>query len=187
MGDAETGIQRLSGKALKDGKEGWITTKGNAGTIYAEADSKKYFVEKEVELQDKFQSQGAKTLRKLEPGETFTLLEGPRGETAPPEHRIKVRCLSDGKLGWVTKKAGGMKNASTAYRCLAAVTLSDSRAGASIEGSKVLKEFQKGEVVELLEGPVEEGKELRIKVATKDGLVGWTTLKSEEGRRLFDM
>merc|ERR1712151_964478 len=91
--DPETGISRMPGKALQDGKEGWITTKGNAGTIYAEVDSKKYFVEKEADLQNKFESNTAKTIRKLEVGETFTLLEGPREEKVPPENRIKVRCL----------------------------------------------------------------------------------------------
>merc|ERR1712048_1451336 len=156
MGDAETGIQRLSGKALQDGKEGWITTKGNAGTIYAEADSKKYFVEKEVNLQNNFSSATSKLIRKLEVGETFTLLEGPREEKAPIENRIKVRCLSDGTVGWVSKKAATLKTASTSFRCTDKVQLSDSRAGTNVEGSKVLQELGRGWEVELIEGPVQE-------------------------------
>merc|ERR1712187_685167 len=184
--DEETGITRAPGKPLKGKKTGWITTKGNAGTVYAEADTKKYFVEKEAELEDRFASAGAKPVRKLEVGETFTLLEGPREEKAPPEYRMKVRCLKDGKEGWVSKTPTTVRAANSMYRCLQdKVALTDSRAGTNVEDSKVLKEFFKGEQVEILEGPVEEGKELRIKCVTKDGKVGWVTIKGEDGKDAF--
>eukprot|EP00401_Gymnodinium_catenatum_P034589 CAMPEP_0117540034 /NCGR_PEP_ID=MMETSP0784-20121206/43292_1 /TAXON_ID=39447 /ORGANISM="" /LENGTH=72 /DNA_ID=CAMNT_0005336679 /DNA_START=1 /DNA_END=215 /DNA_ORIENTATION=+ len=42
--DAGAGIARAKGKAVKDGREGWITTKGNAGTVFAEPASKFYSV-----------------------------------------------------------------------------------------------------------------------------------------------
>merc|ERR1712019_302690 len=100
--DAETGIARLPGKALQDGKEGWITTRGNAGTVYAEAATKYYSVKKEVELQKKFQSD-SESSRKMDIGETFQLLEGPRDEKAVPEVRAKVRCVKDGSIGWISK------------------------------------------------------------------------------------
>merc|ERR1712039_475247 len=67
--DSTTGVSRLPGKALKDGKEGWITIKGNAGTIYAEAATKYYAVKKEVELEKRFNT-GGESIRKLEVGET---------------------------------------------------------------------------------------------------------------------
>jgi len=44
-----------------------------------------------------------------------------------------------------------------------------------------LKELSKNEVVEIVTGPEGEGKELRMKVATKDGIIGWVTLKSRPG------
>merc|ERR1712187_1090022 len=99
----------------------------------------KYYVDKECDLQNNFPSAGAKTLRQMEVGETFQLLEGPKVEEAPEEYRIKVRCVGDGKMGWVTKKGGLLKTASTVYRCLDKAAMNDSMAG--IEGSKVLKEL----------------------------------------------
>merc|ERR1712176_326861 len=38
--DKEASVSRIEGKALKDGKSGWITLKGNAGTVYAEQTTK---------------------------------------------------------------------------------------------------------------------------------------------------
>merc|ERR1712151_453737 len=68
--DASTGVTRLPGKALSDGKEGWITLKGNAGTVYAEAAAKYYTVRKEVMMEKRFQSAGAagESIRQMEVG-----------------------------------------------------------------------------------------------------------------------
>merc|ERR1711953_1431175 len=63
--DTKTGVSRLPGKALKDGKEGWITMKGNAGTIYAEAAAKYYSVKKETQLEKKFGTAGAESIRTM--------------------------------------------------------------------------------------------------------------------------
>merc|ERR1712048_1340857 len=100
--DAASGVSRLPGKALQDGKVGWVTVKGNAGTAYVEAATKYYSVKKECKLEKRFQSAGAESIRTLEVGETFQLLEGPRDEKVQPETRAKVRCLSDGKEGWIS-------------------------------------------------------------------------------------
>merc|ERR1719174_2520109 len=89
-----TGICRVLGTAVKGGEVGWITTKGNAGTVFAEVVPKYYSVLKEVHA-NKAQAEGANTIRKLDVGETFKMLEGPREEKAHPEFRIKVRA-SDG-------------------------------------------------------------------------------------------
>merc|ERR1719356_1346291 len=181
--DSASGVWRLPGKALKDGKEGWLTTKGNAGTVYAEAMTKYYSVKKEAQLEKRFQSAGAEAIRTMEVGETFQLLEGPRDEKAAPETRVKVRCVSDGKVGWISKKAS-IKTWNPVYRCLDKVSLTDSRA--VLEESKVLRELLKGESVELLDGPFEEGKDIRIKCrATKDSVIGWVSMKSD-GKRLLD-
>merc|ERR1712151_204390 len=88
--DSSTGVSRVSGKALQDGKIGWVTLKGNAGTAYCEPATKYYSVKKEVALEKRFQSAGAE-IRKMDVGETFQLLEGPRDEKVQPEVRAKVR------------------------------------------------------------------------------------------------
>merc|ERR1719517_301498 len=50
-----TGVFRVQGKAVKSGEAGWITTKGNAGTVFAEAIPKYYSALKEMELCRNFQ------------------------------------------------------------------------------------------------------------------------------------
>merc|ERR1712151_153471 len=184
--DPSTGVSRLPGKALKDGKEGWITLKGNAGTMYAEAAPKQYSVKKETQLEKKFGTAGAESIRTMEVGETFQLIEGPREEKVQPEVRAKVRCFSDGKVGWISKRGGLVKVWNPTYKCLDKLPMHDMRAGAALEESKVVRELQKGESVEMVEGPFEDEKDIKMKCrSVKDGLVGWVTIKSA-GKRLLD-
>ena len=60
----EQGITRVKGKTSTDEKVGWITIKGNAGTVYAAASTKHYAVVKEVPLQ-KTNAANAPTVREL--------------------------------------------------------------------------------------------------------------------------
>merc|ERR1712080_192544 len=107
----DNGVCRVEMTALKDGKKGWITTKGNAGTVYAEPSAKSYSVTREVFLNKKFTSsdQPEDVVRTLETAERFQLLEGPREEQSMPEVRVKVRATNDGEVGWITKKADTVK------------------------------------------------------------------------------
>jgi len=185
--DTEAGIFRVCGKALKDGKQGWITTKGNAGTLYAEATSSYYCVQNKVDLQKRFQSDGAATdaVRSLEVGETFQVLEGPRHEKVTAESRVKVRAVSDNAMGWITKKSEVVKDWSSMYKCIVPTMVQDTRA--VTETTKSIRMLVKGEVFELLDGPHEEGKELRIMGrSSKDGVIGWVTLRGEDRKPRLD-
>merc|ERR1719221_1293401 len=178
-----SGISRVKGKALKTGEIGWITIQGNAGTVFAATIPKYYSVLKEVEANKKYQPEGAGVLRKLEVGETFQVLEGPKEEKAAPESRIKVRATSDGVEGWVSRN--GLKSWSADYKVLVSTPLQDTRGATEV--TKIIRELAKGEQFEYLEGPFEEGKELRLKGrAKKDGIIGWVTLKDEQGHRKLE-
>jgi len=52
----ETGVHRIRCKSLKDGQEGWITTKGNKGTVYAEETTKLFTLVHDVALNKSFES-----------------------------------------------------------------------------------------------------------------------------------
>merc|ERR1739848_864759 len=97
------GIARLEGTALKDGKEGWITTKGSAGTAYTKCDEGVYNVLQDVNI-TKMSNTDSPVVRKLEAGESLELLEGPKEDEPEEESRIKVRAASDKAVGWVTEK-----------------------------------------------------------------------------------
>jgi len=183
--EKEAGITRVKGKAVKDDKEGWVTCKGNAGTVYAEPSKKHWSIVQEQPLTKLFKSTGAvEEVRRLEAGEAVLLLEGPKEETFPAETRIKGRALSDGAIGWITLKGTTVKKWSPYYKVVVAGPAHDTKAA---EGAQVLRETNVGEVVEWLEGPVEEGKELRMKARLqKDGVVGWVSIRDAEGKRLMD-
>merc|ERR1711957_823574 len=109
--DKENGVFRVEGVAVKDDKKGWITTRGNRGSVFAVSQgntSKKYSATHEIDLQHEFRSaSGLK--RKLAAGETSSVCEGPREEKALPVKRIEVRALAGGETGWITSNAGVKK------------------------------------------------------------------------------
>merc|ERR1712137_1430915 len=97
----ESGIFRIQGKAVKSGEIGLVTTKGNAGTVFAEVVPKYFSVRRETQLNKRFE--GTDMVRKIDAGETFKVLEGPKVEKSAPESRIKVRVIGDGSEGWVSR------------------------------------------------------------------------------------
>merc|ERR1712183_1042703 len=102
--DAEAGLTRVQGKSLKDGKEGWITLKGNAGTIFAELTPNVYTVLKDVNVYKRHGGGSDDVVGKLAVGESFQVLEGPKQDKAEAERRIKVRASRDKAVGWVSDK-----------------------------------------------------------------------------------
>mmetsp|Transcript_140529 Transcript_140529/g.365619 ORF Transcript_140529/g.365619 Transcript_140529/m.365619 type:complete len:1956 (-) Transcript_140529:48-5915(-) len=184
--EKDAGITRVKGKSVKDEKVGWITIKGNAGTVYAEPSTKHYCILEDTPLSKKFASSsgGDDEIRVLAKGEAMHILEGPKEETFPPETRIKVKTLSDGGVGWITMKSDNVKPWTPYYKCTVIAPLHDQ---ALVEGATAVRDIEVGEALELLEGPTLEGSELRMKArAEKDGVVGWVTIKDGEGRRLFE-
>lgn len=181
----EAGITRVLGKSLKDEQVGWITVKGNAGTVYAEASGKHFCILRDVPLTKKFPSSNpGEEVRVLLKGEAMQALEGPKEETFTPEVRVKVKAMSDGMVGWMTLKSNNVKPWTPYYKCKAEATVHDALA---VEGAKELRQAEVGESFELMEGPTQDGGLLRMKArAEKDGILGWVTIKDAEGKRFFD-
>eukprot|EP00931_Biecheleriopsis_adriatica_P115047 TRINITY_DN90894_c0_g1_i1.p1 TRINITY_DN90894_c0_g1~~TRINITY_DN90894_c0_g1_i1.p1 ORF type:complete len:2039 (+),score=681.28 TRINITY_DN90894_c0_g1_i1:31-6147(+) len=183
--DSSAGITRIKGSrpGLKD-KVGWVTVKGNAGTVYVEPCTKHYAVRQQVPLQKQFSSSSA-VVRQLEVGEALEILEGPKEEALPVEVRAKVRATSDGAIGWVPLRGSSVKRWTPAYRCLSAIALHSSRKPPS-EESGTIRQVAKDEVLELIDGPVEEAGEMRMKAkAKKDGAIGWVSIVDSKGKKTF--
>jgi len=98
----EGGTSRAKARALKDDTEGWVTLKGNAGTVYADVNRKYYAVLQDTPLQKTFASEGSEEVRILEQDEAIDVLEGPRDEHTSEIVRLKGRAAKDGAEGWVT-------------------------------------------------------------------------------------
>merc|ERR1712060_88618 len=182
--DTDSGISRVKGKTLKDEKEGWITVKGNAGTVYAALSSKHWTILEDTPLQ-KEASLSSEEVRTLTKGEAVTALDKPREEQRPPVVRAKCRAVSDSSVGWITVRSQCVRGWSVFYKCLVAAPMTDSSV-VSADG-KEIRQINAGEIVELLDGPTADGNEIRMKGrAEKDGVIGWVSVKDSDGKRFFE-
>lgn len=176
----DSGISRVKGKSTKDDTEGWVTIKGNAGTTYAKVNEKLYTVRKEVALQQTFKSDSG-LIRNMEAGEAFEVLEGPREERFQPANRVKVRAASDRAVGWLTMKPDTLRSWRPSYKYVKVAPLYTAK---GLKES-VVREAAVGEMIEVLETPVEADGAMWMKVQLKkDSVVGWTPTKDDKGARL---
>jgi len=98
--DKASDINRMKFKSLKDGKEGWVSIKGNQGTIYLEVSKSHYLVGKPVPLTSGASADSAK-VRELVVGEAVEALAPLVEEKPDSKLGFLARAVSDGKLGWV--------------------------------------------------------------------------------------
>lgn len=183
--DKDAGVARMRGKSLKDGKVGWITTRGSAGKVFAEAVTNVYVVLRESDLQKQVSSKdGVDVVRSLAVGETFQVVEGPKVEKTPVEMRANVRAVSDGSTGWVlmAEKDERVKHWSSFYKCLDAAMMRERGS----QDAALVRELAQGDIIEVLEGPTREDGETRIRARTRDGTIGWVTTRTAEGTQILD-
>ncbi|CAK9061122.1 unnamed protein product [Durusdinium trenchii] len=181
--DKESGVTRIKALCLKDGLEGWVTTLGNAGTLYAEEKSDIYSVScDELPLQKAYGDLSSGTIRMLRKDEAFEVLEGPKEFRPEPVERMKGRALADGAVGWVTATTKRLKRWYPNYICKQNTVLQTTVSIGPTAG--LVRRVEEGELLEVLDGPKEDSEAgvLRVKVKTrKDQAVGWITLKGNQG------
>jgi len=120
--------------------------------VYVEAGGKQLTITKSMPLQKGFHTTSP-VLRTIAEGEVFDVLEGPKEEHAEPIVRARVRAASSGEVGWVTVRQKALRTWAPRYRCIAGVHLEE-KIGAS---SKAVRLLEPGEMLELLDGPKEDG------------------------------
>ena len=180
MTEDSTGVFRVRGQSTKDNMTGWVTIKGNAGTVYAEENKQVYTVLRSVAFQRKFQSD-SEAVRALAKDEAVELIEGPKEERSDALVRVKGRAVSDGAIGWVTMKDRFLRPWSQYYRCTNATVINDALA---VKNAVTIRKLEVGETVEVIEGPILESSldVMRVRArADLDGVVGWVTLKGNQG------
>lgn len=183
--DKDTGVTRLKALCIQDNLEGWVTTLGNAGTVYAEEKTDIYSVVCEaLPLQKAFIDLSTGTLRMLQKDEAFEVLEGPKEFQPEPAERMKGRAVADGQVGWVTVTNKRVKRWYPSYICKQSCVMQDTLNTVSAGPSNTVRRVEEGELLEVFDGPQEDkaASLLRIKAkARKDQAVGWITLKGNQG------
>merc|ERR1719335_1562804 len=146
------GAQRIKAKADKDGVEGWITLKGNAGTEYVkETPSKVFTIKKATSLQAKLDS-GSATLRELAVGQVIEASTDPKTEKIEGQTRMKCKALSDGAVGWILQRKGaGLNQWSPFYRCVKETQI---YLKSEVSEDAIVRKLDSNERVEFLAGPV---------------------------------
>merc|ERR1719329_499842 len=180
----DSGLVRVRGRSLSDGKEGWISVKGNQGTPFLQEVEKPFYsCNKETQLDADFE--GSAAVRTLKADEVLELLEGPRTETYPDGVRARGKASKDDKLGWFTvvdRRGEVFAEMSTKYyTCSSSVAMTD---GFDIKSCKVLRKLAVGEAFIAEDEPkVESGADItRVQGrAVKDDLAGWITIKGNAG------
>lgn len=180
----ESNIERARCRALLDQKEGWVTLKGNQGTVFCNATPKPYMLcVDEVPLVEK-SSSSSNEIRKIHPGEVFEVLEGPRKETPTHTQRVKGKASKDGKAGWVTKKdANGesLLELKSVLVCKTGVALTSAF---DISVGRSVRKLEVGETLEMLDAAQDDdGRSLkRIRArAHSDDKEGWVTMTGNQG------
>jgi len=140
---------------------------------------------KEIGITSSCQVKNSKTVRKLQIGEIVEVLESNRADESVPVQRSRCRALADSAEGWVsTKGTHGtdflVRVGKPYFECQVDIVLHTD----FDRGSSEVQQLRPGEVIELLEGPLQEPElELhRVRVKTsKDGITGWVTERDSLG------
>jgi len=180
----DAGVKRVKAKILKEDKEGWVTLTSETGTSFFSSSAKHYTVLEDVDLQKGPIAATAETVRKLEVGEAFVVMEGPKDEVTDSQMRGRGVVLGSGAAGWFSIGAA-TKPWQPTYTCLKAVAIRDSL---KAEEGKDIRQLAVNEVVDFLDGPkVGPSGAVKIKgCAAKDGSVGWVAIRDAQGAKLLE-
>merc|ERR1719399_1110628 len=122
----------------KDGEEGWVTMKGNQGTVYVEESDKYYICKKELPLSAAFAS-ASKVLRNVEIGELLEKVEGPKVEQGPVLQRARARLDGgSGAEGWFSILPGKVSPWSPTLKCKQVTALQE---GPDLKEAKTVRKL----------------------------------------------
>jgi len=178
--DGKRSLSRFRARASLDGKEGWVTMRGNQGTAYTEESENLRVCKRSLPLEGRLAG-GSPLVRRLEVGEVVEVIEGPKSNTKEGVDRLRGRSLADSAEGWLTLSGGSLLRWSPQYKCTQTTVLNDKL---DIKQAKTLRKLEVGELIEALETPVPEKAAgvMRVRMrAEKDGALGFATVSGNRG------
>jgi len=184
--DEEAGVQRIRVRASQDNAEGWVTTRGKNGSIYARESTRQVVVTRPMALETKLDCDSGNVVRMLAAGELLEVSDGPREEKSGPPSRVRVHVVSNGRMGWLTDRADTLIPWSPTYRCKIAAPMHASQAP---DDAFVQRTLEVDEEVEHVEGPHwdQNISAFRMYVrAVRDRQLGWLTMSSGKGEAVLE-
>lgn len=179
------GGERRKYRACRDGREGWITTKGSQGTVYVRPAPRHYTCAQATPMHSGLGAESA-VVRVLMPGEAFCAFEEPR-EVSGGEclSLYRARAAGGGAEGWVTvTPAGEVRPWSSGFTVVHAVPLTSALCmNEAVEPFEVHRLLEPGEMVDVAEMPVVDQATglLRARcTAAADQASGWATLRESD-------
>merc|ERR1712190_461550 len=94
--DSDVDISRVKLRATRDGKEGWVTLKGNQGTEFVKKRAEHYVANQDINVRQGSGRDSA-VVRQLKKGEVFEGKQAPKEEKPEAKFGVKVRAFEDGK------------------------------------------------------------------------------------------
>jgi len=178
------GVARVRCRALLDSLEGWVTLRGNQGTVFLECVPKPYSAcQEETSITESF-DRFSLEVGVMKPGEVVETIQGPKQEGSQEMQRIRGKASKDSKVGWATLKDVGMSASFELARLLVCRSSVAMTTSFDISQGKAIRMLDVGEALEVMEGPTEdEGKQLRrVKArAKRDAKEGWVTMQGNAG------
>jgi len=101
--DEAADLTRIRVRRLRDGQEGWVTVRGNSGTVFLQLGGDRLTVAKETSLTESVSIGGQDPLRQLRVGEILDIMGEETLDETSGLLRARVRAQNDGKVGWATK------------------------------------------------------------------------------------
>eukprot|EP00930_Biecheleria_cincta_P035264 TRINITY_DN2425_c0_g1_i5.p1 TRINITY_DN2425_c0_g1~~TRINITY_DN2425_c0_g1_i5.p1 ORF type:complete len:1329 (-),score=337.78 TRINITY_DN2425_c0_g1_i5:666-4652(-) len=178
----DSGGTRMKFRACRDGLEGWVTTRGSQGKVYAQPVKRHFVCIQACPLHAGLGAESS-VVRVLMPGEAFEAFEDPKEVTGGLKRdTYKVRAVRDGADGWVVaQSAGEILPWRKTYKVLKTVPLTKSQpANEAAEVVEVVRVLEPDELVDVSEPPTEDRSsgQLRARcVAQKDQSAGWATVR----------
>eukprot|EP00929_Paragymnodinium_shiwhaense_P092567 TRINITY_DN5251_c0_g1_i1.p1 TRINITY_DN5251_c0_g1~~TRINITY_DN5251_c0_g1_i1.p1 ORF type:complete len:2225 (-),score=881.17 TRINITY_DN5251_c0_g1_i1:74-6748(-) len=184
-GESNSGVNRIRARAVTDGVTGWISLKGNQGTAFLEACEKPFMVcTQDMQLHSELRSGAdAPPKRAVKAEEVLEVRSGPKEDTQRPIRRLRVKACRDGASGWFTCEDSDGQRYAEASKKIYVVTQTIALTNVEdIKVSKVLRKLEPKETIEALDDAPQGAGLTRVRAKTsKDGLVGWITIKGTAG------
>merc|ERR1712228_488101 len=98
----EVGVSRVRSRSVQDGSIGWVTVKGNQGTVFLEPGCNRMACVKETAITNGLSAKDSTTLRSIAQGEVIKVLEFEKKDGSTDVMRIKAEAMKDGVIGWMT-------------------------------------------------------------------------------------